>query len=782
MIVFSVLLLSATTVVLAEGSHAKLPVVIATDASPEIEKIARELAVHLDRMSGARFSVERGDVSRGISLAVEPVQDPLDRENYSLVSSTGVLKIRAGSALGLSHAIWDLLYRFGYRQYFPGETWEIVPRLAKLEIAVEARERPSFFSRRIWFGHGHWDYNKEPFIDWTKKNRLGGSVLLSSGHIYQKIVRELAPEFAANPEWLALVGGERKGSKLCLSNPALRARVADYAANFFAKDPHADSISMEPSDGGGWCECDKCRALGSPSDRAVLLASEVAKKVKPKLVGMYAYNLHAPPPKLRAESNLVVSVATAFLPGGWTADRLLDGWGAQGAKLGIREYFSVNAWDRDLPGRARAANTAYIAESIPRFYAKGARSFSAESGDNFGPCGLGYWMASRFLWNVDEAKNAQALREDFLVRAFGPARAPMDRFYAAIDGANKPMLSDDLIGRMYRALEEARKLAAKDARVLARIEALALYTRYVELFHVYEAARGEDRQPAFEALLAHTYRMRKTEMVHAKPILKKLAKKDRAVVQPPELEKRAELQKGFVGEEVAKLIATGISAHPLAGFDPVVFAEELEPFAAGTKSSTAPTITTRGDFELRVVVHDPARPVVLEIASGFFGPGRTYSTAEIELSGGEKKTIVQNGARNKLELRAPAAGTFSIFVRDKNKGAKTTWPLGQEIAIVASSERTVGFHGRWRGWFYVPRGAKVVGGFASGAGELRDGSNRIAARFSTEPGYFKVAVPAGEDGKLWRFDKSAGTRMLMTVPPYLFRVPDEAVIPRAHGD
>ncbi len=777
---FLPLLIAATTVVLAEQSHARMPVVVAPDAPVEVEAVARDLAQQLERISGARFSVERGDGSRGISLSLVPTTVALDRENYALTSHAEGLRVRGATPLALTHAVWDLLYRFGYRQFFPGETWEIVPRLDRLAIAVEVEEKPSYFSRRIWFGHGPWDYNRETFIDWSKKNRLGGSLLMSSGHIYQKIVKELRPEFDAHPEWFGLMNGERKSTKLCISNPQLRARVVKYAVDHFAAHPEAESISMEPSDGGGWCECERCRALGSPSDRAVLLASEVAKQVKPRLVGMYAYNLHAPPPKFRAEPNVLVSVATAFLPGGWTADRLLDGWGAQGAQLGLREYFSVNAWDRDLPGRARAANTAYVAESIPRFHAKGARSFSAESGDNFGPCGLGYYLASRFLWNVGDAKNAKVLREDFLTRAFGPARAPIDRFYTAIDGANKPMLSDDLLGRMYRALDEARKLAGRDTRLLARIDALVLYTRYVELFHVYEASRGDARQPAFAALLTHTYRMRKTQMVHAKPIVKKLAKKDRAVTQV-EVEKQP--APAFTAAEIIALSKTGVAGRPLAGFEPVVFEDELVQRASSSvKSSTAAPITTRGDFELRAVIVDAKQPVVLHVASGFFGPGRTYSTAEVELIGGSKMTIPQDGKFRRVELTAPNAGTFVIAVRDKNKGAKTTWPLGQGIGIVASTERAVAFHGRWRGWFYVPPGTKVVGGFASSAGVLFDGSDRIAAEFSTKPGYFSVPVPAGEDGKLWRFDKSAGQRMLMTVPPYLFRVPEEAVIPRAHGD
>jgi hypothetical protein len=66
-----------------------------------------------------------------------------------------------------------------------------------------------------------------------------------------------------------------------------------------AKYPEQDSVSVDPSDGLGWCECDKCQAMGSVSDRALTLANEVAKAINKqhpgKYVGMYAYSAHSPP-------------------------------------------------------------------------------------------------------------------------------------------------------------------------------------------------------------------------------------------------------------------------------------------------------------------------------------------------------------------------------------------------------------------------------------------------------------------------------------------------------
>ena len=86
-----------------------------------------------------------------------------------------------------------------------------------------------------------------------------------------------------------------------------------------------------------------------------------------------------------------------------------------------------------------------------------------------------------------------ALVDDFLTRAFGPAKEPMGAFYRLIDGAERPLLCDDLLGRMYRSLGQAKALADSPG-IRARVDALVLYTRYVELFRIYSGARGPARQ------------------------------------------------------------------------------------------------------------------------------------------------------------------------------------------------------------------------------------------------------------------------------------------------
>ena len=273
---------------------------------------------------------------------IHEVRKIADREAYIFRSHKDGLYVVGATEPAVEHAVWDLLYRLGYRQYFPGRTWEVIPRKDTIETAIDITERPDYLNRRIWYGFGTWDYNAQPYAEWCQRNRTASGFVLNISHAYESIIRQNKASFDKNPEFLGLLDGERKSSKLCIGNPDLRELVVGHAIRYFESNPDHDRISMEPSGGGNWCECYKCAALGSISDRALTLANEVAQAVKSKFenkyVGIYAYNYHSPPPSIRVHPNVIISVATAFVKGGYSLDELVAGWSKQGATIGMREY------------------------------------------------------------------------------------------------------------------------------------------------------------------------------------------------------------------------------------------------------------------------------------------------------------------------------------------------------------------------------------------------------------------------------------------------------------
>ena len=206
------------------------------------------------------------------------------------------------------HAVWDLLYRLGYRQFFSGAVWEAVPRTDDVTVAVDVRESPDYHARRLWYNWGtHWHYNEKPYAHWCSRNRSARGFVVANGHIYEAIMDAYPEVFQKHPKYYALRNGERKrlevyGTKSCIANPGLREFVASDAMKRLG-NTDGPSITMEPSDGRHWCQCEACAEMGSITDQAITLANEVAAAInKPdkgeNYVGILAYHRHSPSPNL----------------------------------------------------------------------------------------------------------------------------------------------------------------------------------------------------------------------------------------------------------------------------------------------------------------------------------------------------------------------------------------------------------------------------------------------------------------------------------------------------
>ncbi len=817
--------LPAASVPLARGGKALVPVVVARDCPARVRQAAADLASYLGRITGAEFAVTTGDGTSGLAVGFPAQFQALpfqgrwanpaagEREDYLLRTHPGGAYLLGATGTAVEHAVWDFLHRLGYRQFFPGDRWEVVPHAPDLSAAVDAEESPAYRSRRIWYGVGLWDYNSGPYKDWCARNRATGGIDLHTGHSYGGIIRGLKKEFDAHPEFYPLIDGQRRPSpeaKLCIGNERLRRLVCDYEVGQFARNPDLESVSLDPSDGGGWCECDLCGRLGSVSDRALLLANEVAAAVNArypgKYVGIYAYSYHSPPPSIRVHPNVIVSVATSFIKGGLTLDELIDGWARQGATLGVREYYSVNTWDRDQPGHARGGNLDYLARTIPAFHAKGARYLSAESSDNWGPNGLGYYVAARLLWDVRAAAHVDELIDDFLTRAFGPAKEPMAEFYRQIDGSKPHPIADDQLGRMFRALDEARKLAAADPAVRARVDDLALYAHYASLFQQYAGARESARQAAFEAVIRHAYRMRKTMLVHTKALYRDLPARDKGVTVPPEA--RWDVPEGrnpwkssapYTEAEVAGLIADGMKRHePVTiAFPPVAYSDDLVPASGPLGVPAAASAGDHGDGRgvqlFLTYVSDAPAEIELGITGGLIAHyrdrgnvkvglwklGGASRTGERETPVAEDRSVPPDGVERTVRLAAREPGLYKVTVSDG--GDKTRVRFRSDLPLVVPATEADPMNeaiGRWTMSFYVPRGTKVVGLLGGGGGDVQDGDGRtLFSLAGKKTSIYAVDVPPGQDGRVWRIKSAAGPVRLLTVPSYFAPDPRRLLIP-----
>jgi len=274
--------------------------------------------------------------------------------------------------------------------------------------------------------------------------------------------------FEAHPEWYALVGGKRVpgirgefGTNFCTSN-------ADACREFFTNYVQAlvdgpwrdaDVVRFWTLDGGKWCQCAPCRALGTPTDRNLRLVYQLDRAIKaaraagrihrPLIVRFLAYHdVLAPPTRPLPDDfdyetcsatyfPIVRSYVVDFLDKrsprnrryheqlvGWTTDPKRHYRG----KLCIGEYYNVSGY-KCLP----ICFMSTMARDIPTYHRFGARHFHYMHAvtRNFGNKALTHHQMARQLWDV--RTDCQAMWRDYFARRYGPAATTMRAFHESLE-------------------------------------------------------------------------------------------------------------------------------------------------------------------------------------------------------------------------------------------------------------------------------------------------------------------------------------------------------------
>ncbi|MEO6847191.1 MAG: DUF4838 domain-containing protein [Chthoniobacterales bacterium] len=784
--------LKAAEFTLSHAAAQVVPIRISENADQQVQRAAQDLSTYLEKFFGKPFPIQSSKGSEGIILGTTqefPDYAPSlkleglgAKEGYLIRSNKKGVLLIGNSPLGAQNAVWDFLHHIGYRHFFPGAKWEIIPHLHNVKLNIDEVSQPSYATRKISIGYGMWPDRAKLYQEWLEHNREQSGFSLDSGHAYEGIYKRNKAEFEKHPEYLS------EGGKFIVANEALRGLVVQDILNRLEKNSTVDSISVEPSDGGGW---PKESSLGSVSNQAVTLANQVAAAVREKYpgkkIGMYAYNQHSPPPSILVDKDVIVSVATGFISGGVSVEALMDGWHKQGATVGARDYLGVISWSHDLPGRSKASDPEGIAKKIAEYYQLGARYYTAESNDSWVPDGLGFYVVSRCLWNVQESKNVPAIKDDFLSKAFGSAKPAMQRFYGLIDGASGPLLSDNLLAGMYRALADAYT-QTKDAAVTARIDDFVAYTHFIELYNNYTNSDTKNRQSTFEALVAYGEKIRPLGVVHTLALYRDTPVRDKAIKFTLNDVKKfasgpltaSELQ-GFVSEGVAK--------YKLLAFKPKSFSQNLVPLVLNQKNNSGDmTVSIRQNANIfYTYCEKPGEEITFVVKGGQIYNGK-YGPVKIELFPlnqpyGEsvaKIEVPADKVEHEVKVKTEYAGLQRLEIKDGGDATSIRWPSSRTLAITSGQESHSFLFGYYTMYFYVPKNTTQVGGYASNpAGKMITANGKEIFAFSSMkgPGFFDVPVPLGEDGKVWKLEHCGGAIFMMTTPAYLSPSPDSLLIP-----
>ena len=457
--------------------------------------------------------------------------DALGPEGVAVWTGKGRLWLLGNSPGAVSHAVYIFLEELGFRWYFPDPVWTVTPHLSDVTVQIRKVEQPAFAWRRIWYGWGPRTPQLQKDYDaWMRHNRQGGAFHVDCGHAWERYIP--SKMFDAHPEWFALVKGKRQPPQLCVSNPEVQKRFTEAVLEYLRRHPEQPMVSVEPNDGGGYCECPHCRTIGngSVSDQVFFLANLAARAVQKefpgKYVGLYAYAHHADPPSFALEPNVYVQITTGFRYTKLSWEDQIRAFRQRGAQVGVYDYFSVYPWDWDLPGAAKAGRFFELAQAIREYHRLGLSTYDAESSCNWGPNGPGYWMAAHLMWNP--RLDAQSLFEDFCTKAFGEAADPMRRLYTRWSRGER--FSPRSLKLAIEDLDAAYR-ATCSPEVLARLDRVAMYLHWLRLWLEYDQSSRHNQwnrlvvAPPEEIIerakecVVFSHRIMDTGLIHTFPML-----------------------------------------------------------------------------------------------------------------------------------------------------------------------------------------------------------------------------------------------------------------------
>jgi hypothetical protein len=435
--------------------------------------------------------------------------------------------IEGASRTGTLYGVYAFAERLGFRFFGLGENGTIAPRAPVAwprDLRVDSS--PAFETRGFWA----WEKRGSPeFFLWMARNRMNlwtvndgphallaklGIRLAGGGHEIQhefldpraeypydhprwrgdeskprdpyapgpSTPRDLDRDgrltyFEAHPEWFGLHGGKRSadlreqsGDNYCTSNVDATRELARKLANAVIGGDlrDADVVNVWMLDQGRWCECDACRAQGTPTDRSLIVLKAVSDAIEEArregrlkrdvALAMPAYlETLSPPTRPLPDGFDYRRCTVTFFPyfrcyahaladpgcteinhrlsdaySGWTekAERHYQG------AVGIGEYYNVS-YIKSLP----VVFPHVMSVDIRHYHDAGARSFHYMHAptSEWGTWTLEHHVLATLLWNP--GADVDSLIRDYCERYYPAAASPMKSFYARLETATANILA-----------------------------------------------------------------------------------------------------------------------------------------------------------------------------------------------------------------------------------------------------------------------------------------------------------------------------------------------------
>ena len=522
------------------------------------------------------------------------------------------------------------------------------------------------------------------------------------------------------------------------------------------------------------------------------MANEVARAVEKaypgqnKMVGLMAYYNHSDPPDFVLEPNVYVQLSTSFIGGKKTFDEIIEEWPLKTKNLGFYDYYSVWRWDADRWPGGRGGNTDYLATMIRRFHAANAKgksfapSISAESSNNWGLHGRSYYLTSKLMWNPDV--DATAVLEDFYRKAFGAGASEMKKFYALQDAA--PPMSPGLLGALYRHVHAASEATLNDALVQKRLDDIKNYL----VFDYWSRKQDREtdqaaRKVTTEKIWELTYRSRYQYLNHWNAIRNDWINDTGA----PDFSRPWKIDKPVSHDEIETWFQEALKYYPeLKIPDEKKFSEELVAVDFGGKGEANSQNYQEG--ATYAIWSGKGEPISIKFDAGSAYGGLRHEWKITDVKG----KVLKEGkpkADEKVEFdfKVPAPGIYYFTYNDRGAYVQIYWK-DQLVSLPLKNRTFRAMQPVGSMYFYVPKGTKEINYYYKradwqfgGPHQISDASGKVIQEVSVDGDYVSIAVPAGQDGKVWKIGGpqfGLGSFRFFNVPNYFSPNAGKMLLPK----
>lgn len=443
------------------------------------------------KLAAPKVSIHIGNTEQGKKLIASAGK--IDPDGFIIhAPDSRNLIIAGGGPLGTLFGVMEFLERYADCMWvWPGRYGTVMPRKKEFTAHVtRQREEPAFRIRQLGV-----DASMAHFFRFAIRNTSDERAQYS-----HNINKTMPPAlWEKHPEYFNMLNGVRnKPVKMkrqaCTSNPEVVKIFINGAKRYFKRFPERESFSVAQSDGGHFCECPGCRALDVPgvpgvTDRYFTFVNQVAEAVGKEFPGKFIASLaygdgtQEPPAKISLRSNVIPCLV---IPSMSHPVKSVEAWAAKAKNL--YAYFHLH-------GRENPKLYAHVFGEYLRFLRKNhvvgicgeLHPALPKLNGSYEIDGPRSWLIAKLIWNPD--RNVSELLKRFCRSFYGPAAAPMLRYYGILEKAwmkqknihdfrcdydNQGffLYTPEEMKEMVQCILEAEKAAGNDKEVKGRLQAL----------------------------------------------------------------------------------------------------------------------------------------------------------------------------------------------------------------------------------------------------------------------------------------------------------------------